>query len=189
MKRIIVIACAVVALLPGAAAAQDEQGAGSTIKTSAASGSGQAAAAQKADRPRSAMRTRANVKIDVTISDQTGNGPVEKKLLSVIAAEETWGKIRTQAAARMGDGGFQHVALNVDARPWLTATGAIQLELTVAYNPLGAGAKDTAQARPTELNQSMTIVLENGKPMLVSQAADPIMDRRIVVEVVAAILK
>lgn len=59
----------------------------------------------------------------------------------------------------------------------------------MAYNPLGAAAKDTAQARPTELNQSMTIILQEGKPMLVSQAADPIMDRKIVVEVVAAILK
>jgi len=178
MRKLFIVACAVVALMPGVAAAQNEPASGG-------------APAQKADaaRPASGLRTRTNVKIDVTISDQTGNGPVERKVVSVIAAEESWGKIRTQAATRMGDGGFQHVALNVDARPFVTASGAIQLELTVAYNPLTAVAKDTSQQRPTELNQSMTIVLQSGKPMVVSQAADPIMDRKIVVEVVAALLK
>ena len=173
MRKTMVIACAVVALLPGAVAAQKDK-----------------APAPKMELLQPpAARTRANVKVDVTISDQTGSGPVERKLVSVITAEESWGKIRTQAAARMGDGSYQHVALNVDARPWLTVTGAIQLDLTVAYNPLGAAAKDTAQTRPTELNQSMTVVLQNGKPVVVSQAADPIMDRKIIVEVVAAILK
>lgn len=185
MRTVISIACAIVLLLPAAAAAQGGQ-AGST-------GSGQAASEPPAQRPEgrqaAAPRTRSNIKIEVTISDQTGSGPVEKKVVSLIAAEESWGKIRTQASARMSDGGFQHVALNVDARPWLTSTSAIQLELTVAYNPLGAMAKDTSQMRPTELNQSMSIVLQSGKPMVVSQAADPIMDRKIVVEVVASILK
>lgn len=186
MRTVISIACAIVLLLPAAAAAQGGQ-AGS------GSGSGQAASEPPAQRPEGrqapAPRTRSNIKIEVTISDQTGSGPVEKKVVSLIAAEESWGKIRTQASARMSDGGFQHVALNVDARPWLTSTSAIQLELTVAYNPLGAMAKDTSQMRPTELNQSMSIVLQSGKPMVVSQAADPIMDRKIVVEVVASILK
>ena len=198
MKKIILAACALEMLLPGAAAAQDEQAgrssqaATSSVRTEQRNKSGGQTSSritQKTETTKSPLRTRANIKIDVTISDQTGSGPVEKKVVSVIAAEETWGKIRTQAAARMSDGGFQHVGLNVDARPWLTSTGAIQLELTVAYNPPGATAKDTPQARPTELNQSMTIILQNGKPMLVSQAADPIMDRKIVVEVVAAILK
>ena len=35
----------------------------------------------------------------------------------------------------------------------------------------------------------MTVVLQSGKPMIVSQAADPVTDRKIVVEVVATILK
>lgn len=181
MRVLVPICCAILLLLPRAAAAQADQPETASKQP----------AAQKAepDRPRPGPRTRSNVKIDVTISDQTGGGPVEKKVVSVIAAEESWGKIRTQASARMSDGGFQHVALNVDARPFLTSTSAIQLELTVAYNPLGAMAKDTSQMRPTELNQSMTVVLQSGKAMVVSQAADPIMDRKIVVEVVASILK
>lgn len=147
----------------------------------------------KAEAPRpSALRTRANVKVELTISDQTGTGPIEKKVVSLIAAEESWGKIRTQAAARPSDltaGPVMPVGLNVDARPFLTSSGAIQLELTVGYNPLDATAKDGKQLRPTELNQSMTVVLHSGKPLVISQAADPIADRKMIVEVVATVLK
>ena len=189
MRKIILAACAIVLLGLGVDAAQDAQAPVATTRQSESSGEqASTRVTQKTDASRS-PRTRANIKVDVIISDQTGSAPAEKKVVSLIAAEESWGKIRTQAVARMSDGGFLPVALNVDARPWLTNTGAIQLELTVAYNPLGAVAKDTTQTRPTELNQSMTIVLQSGKPMLVSQAADPIMDRKIVVEVVAAIIK
>ena len=140
-----------------------------------------------------AVRSRANVRVDLTISDQTGNGPVEKKQVTLIAAEESWGKIRTNAATKAQDvtagGPVTPIRLNVDARPFLNSAGAIQLELTIDYNPLGAMTKDTAQLRPTEINQSMTIVLHSGKPMIVSQAADPVTDRKIIVEVVATILK
>jgi hypothetical protein len=68
--------------------------------------------------------------------------------------------------------------------------GQIRLELTVVYSPmmLNSGA-DSAQTRPTELNQSLTVALQSGKPMVVSQAADPVTDRKIGVEVRATILK
>jgi hypothetical protein len=40
-----------------------------------------------------------------------------------------------------------------------------------------------------QLNESMTLILDSGKPTVVSQAADPISDRRIAVEVTATILR
>ena len=99
----------------------------------------------------------------------------------------------TNAATKAQDitagGPVTPIRLNVDARPFLNSAGAIQLELTIDYNPLGPMSKDTAQLRPTEINQSMTIVLQSGKPMIVSQAADPVTDRKIIVEVVATIVK
>ncbi len=70
------------------------------------------------------------------------------------------------------------------------ADGSVQLELTIGYNPLGTQVLDSAAGvRPTELNQSMTVVLQNGKPLVVSQAADPVSDRKIIVEVKATVLK
>lgn len=187
--------------LPVSAAQVDQAGAGSGT----GSGSGSAGAASssqpapataqtkvEAPRPPGTLRTRSNVKIDLTISDQTGSGPIEKKQVTLLATEETWGKIRTAAATKSTDvtaGPVTPVRLNVDARPFLTASGAIQLELTIDYNPIGGFTKESSQLRPTEINQSMTVVLQSGKPVVVSQAADPVTDRKVIVEVVATILK
>jgi hypothetical protein len=198
-SSLVVMSLSVLALLPAAAVAQDGQGVGQGIDAKAAVAMTQQNKSEAAA-PASALRARTNVKVELTISDQTGNGPVEKKTVSLIAAEESWGKIRTQATARVPEGaGAMPVGLNVDARPFLTRTGSIQLELTVAYNPLDATSAAKAagyvnpaelkQLRPTELNQSMTVVLQSGKPMVISQAADPISDRKMIVEVVATILK
>jgi hypothetical protein len=137
------------------------------------------------------LRSLSNVQIELTISDQTGKGPVEKKTVSMIAASGTWGKVRSQGMTRPNErDGWQSVTLNVDARPFLR-DGAVQLEMNISYNPLNAQTADAAQQsrRPTELNQSLTVVLQDGKPLIVSQAADPILDRRIVVEVKATIMK
>lgn len=188
------LALAFAVLLPLAAAAQDEQASGSGSGSSSQAPADKAQPQNKPEAPRAAVPipARTNVKVDLTISDQTGNGPVEKKQVTLIAAETSWGKIRTSAATKPADvtaGPFVPIRLNVDARPFLTASGAIQLELTIDYNPLSPFLKETAQLRPTEINQSMTIVLQSGKPMIISQAADPVTDRKIVVEVVATILK
>lgn len=189
--RYIILALAV-SVLPTAATGQDQA---ATTGSSAASQNASAKEQAKAEPPLKALaiRSRANVRVDLTISDQTGSGPVEKKQVTLIAAEESWGKIRTNAATKAQDitagGPVTPIRLNVDARPFLNSAGAIQLELTIDYNPLGVMTKDTAQLRPTEINQSMTIVLQSGKPMIVSQAADPVTDRKIIVEVVATILK
>jgi hypothetical protein len=39
------------------------------------------------------------------------------------------------------------------------------------------------------MNQSLTVVLQSGKPLMISQAADPVSDRKVNVEVKATILK
>ena len=41
----------------------------------------------------------------------------------------------------------------------------------------------------SSLNQRVVIILEPGKPLLLSQAADPMSDRKITVEIRATILK
>lgn len=154
------------------------------------------------DRATAAVPARTNVQIELTISDQTGSGPVEKKTVSMIAASGTWGKIRAAGVARPNSTtGNVPVGLNVDARPFLVE-GVVHLELTIGYNPLSAQSLEAydpqttgrtgmppSQVRPTELNQSLTVVLQNGKPLIVSQAADPVSDRKIIVEVKATILR
>ena len=137
------------------------------------------------------FKPQSNIQIELTITDQTGSAPVEKKTVSMISADRTWGKVRASAVAG-NERGLPPVSvgLNVDARPFVLPDGVVQVEFTIGYNPLGpAAATATPGQRPTELNQSLTVLLQNGKPLIVSQAADPISDRKIVVEVKATVLK
>ena len=101
----------------------------------------------------------------------------------MIVASGSLGKIRN-TAARIGP---TQIGLNVDARPFVSIEGPIQLELTLYYYPPQGDVKDPGM--PTELNQSLTVVLQSGKPLVVSQAADPVSDRKVVVEVKATVLK
>lgn len=132
-----------------------------------------------------------NVQVELTITDQTGSAAPEKKTVSMIVAHAAWGKIRTSAEAyqKSTQSKVVPVGLNVDARPYVGG-GQIRLELTIVYSPMMlTSTTDSAQTRPTELNQSLTVVLQSGKAMVVSQAADPVSDRKIGVEVKATILK
>jgi hypothetical protein len=177
----------VLTLVAGTARAQNEQTtSSSTTQTPAAT------TQSKSEAPRSqAFPARSNIRVDLTISDQRADGPNEKKQVSMIVSETSWGKIRTHATTRPPSptaGPNMDVALNVDARPFINAAGHIQLELVVNYNPLDETNK-AGLVRPTELNQSLTVILQSGKPLVVAQAADPMVDRKMIVEVVATILK
>jgi hypothetical protein len=39
------------------------------------------------------------------------------------------------------------------------------------------------------MNQSVTVLLESGKPLVITQAADPVSDRKVTVEVKATVLR
>ncbi|HYE89253.1 MAG TPA: hypothetical protein VEA16_23035 [Vicinamibacterales bacterium] len=138
--------------------------------------------AQAATNPRF-VRTLTNVQIELTLTDQDGSGAPGKKTVSMIVSSGNWGKIRSSSDPRMP----QVVGLNVDARPFVTMDGTVQLELTLYYYPPMSEVK--RPDRPTELNQSLTVVLSSGKPLVISQSADPGGDRKVTVEVKATVLK
>jgi hypothetical protein len=76
--------------------------------------------------------------------------------------------------------------LNVDATPRMQKDGRISLQLTVEYRP-----RETAETLDamSPITESMTVLLQSGKPLVVTQAADPSSDRRVTVEVTATVLK
>jgi hypothetical protein len=129
------------------------------------------------------VRTLTNVQVELTLTDQIGNGAPEKKIVSMIVSSGNWGKIRNTAAGV----GPVRIGLNVDARPFVSVDGPVQLELTIYYYPPQGEPKSPGV--PTELNQSLTVVLQSGKPMLISQAADPTSDRKVTIEAKATVLK
>jgi len=81
------------------------------------------------------------------------------------------------------------MSFTVDARPFVAVAGPIQLGLPVVYSPPGATTGDVVRLRPTGVNQSLTVILQSGKPLVISQAADPVGDRKIIVEAKATVLK
>lgn len=127
------------------------------------------------------VRTLTNVQVELTFSDQTGTAAPDKKTVNMVVSSGNWGKIRSTANARPAPETPLLVQLNVDARPLVAVDGPIQLELTLSYAPPGA--------QTLSINQSLTVVLQSGKPLVISQAADPISDRRVAVEVKATVLK
>ncbi len=135
-----------------------------------------------------------NVRVELTITDQRGDTPPVVKTVSMIASDRSWSRIRTGGDIRTNQGVFP-VILNVDARPWLLAkeSNKARVELTIEYRPAIPGvpmgaAPDTEKTTPN-INESLSVILEDGKPMLISQSADPVTDRRVKVEVKATILR
>jgi hypothetical protein len=142
-----------------------------------------------------------NVKVDVTIAEQTGSAAPFKKTVTVVAGEGTTASVRSQATFGPGTPS----PLNVDIVPAITPEGKIRLTVNVQYDapapPLVADASagragDTQTIRSalgnltrTELRQGITVILDSGKPLVISQSADPVGDRRVMVEVTATILK
>jgi hypothetical protein len=139
-----------------------------------------------------------NVRIDLTISDEgAGTAPL-KKTVSMTVADRESGQIRSEAYINTnipGPLGGQSVPLHVDARPSLLPDGRIKVHMTLNYNvTFASGARpptreDVVNSLKTEIREQLAFVLENGKPLVVSQSADPISDRRLTVEIKATLLK
>lgn len=128
-----------------------------------------------------------NLQVEITISDQLGTQTPDKKVVSMLVADGTFGRIRASADAQRTGLGMVGTGLNVDARPTVLEGDRILLELTVEYTPFREGGQVTQ--RPTVLNESLSVILQSGKPVTVSQAADPVTDRKMSVEVRASIVK
>ncbi len=138
-----------------------------------------------------------NIRLELTILDQTGPGEPSRKVVTMHVADRFNASIRTSGWILTKEG-RRDVNINVDARPMVLRNreGAVQVELGLAYQPTGLAAAAGNTAASAEagsaqsgLNERIVTILENGKPLVVSQAADPSLDRKISVEVKATILK
>ena len=57
------------------------------------------------------------------------------------------------------------------------------------YFPRPSGGAEEMEPGMASINERLGLIFESGKPVIVSQAADPTSDRKITVEVTATILK
>jgi hypothetical protein len=123
-----------------------------------------------------------NIRVELAITDQAGPGAPTKRTLSVIVADRHTGNVRNQGAPMQP---ARVATLNVDVTPTIIKDGTMRVQLGLEYYPAsGEGANDARS-----LNQRLTLLMESGKPLVVSQASDPASDRKLAVELTATILK
>ena len=113
-----------------------------------------------------------NIKLDLTIIDAAPATAQVRKVLVLHIADGRNGQVRSQ-----GEQGL----INIDARPQVRPDGkTILLQLTVEYRP---------DARGTLFSESLSAMVVDGKPLMLSQTVDPSGDRKVSVEVLATIQK
>jgi hypothetical protein len=144
----------------------------------AAQGRSSNATSNRPSRDDEPPRSSTNIQVEVTISDHVGSATPQKKTVSVIVADGYSGRVRSARNPTSP-------TLNVDATPRVTGDGRIWLRLILEYAP--ASSEKTPRGSP--INESLTVTLQNGKPLMVSQGADPSIERRVTVEVTGTILK
>jgi hypothetical protein len=145
-----------------------------------------------------------NIRIEVNITDQTGSNPGAKKVVTMIVGDRQNTSIRSSASvpvkmSQFNTGSptpttsytYRNVTINVDARPAiiLKEPNKIMVSFGLEYSPKSRSEPEEMEPGMASINERLGLILESGKPLIVSQAADPTSDRKITVEVTATILK
>ena len=133
------------------------------------------------------------MRVELNITEEGGGGAPVKKTVSAVVADGYNGFVREQgfAPSTNNNSPGRAVPLNLDAFPTILANGKIRLTCSIQYNA-GASASSAPAADPrsgTDIRQNLVLIVESGKSLVVSQATDPVSDRRVTVEVMATILK
>jgi hypothetical protein len=143
-----------------------------------------------APREPAAIGSNTNIRIELTITDQRAEGPAITKTVTATVSDRSMARIRTSGSVRTPLG-FREVILNVDATPQLVnVNGAskVKTSFTIEYRPVAAES-DTERSSTPAINEMLTVVLEDGKPLVISQSADPATDRKVKVEAKVTIIR
>jgi hypothetical protein len=143
-----------------------------------------------------------NIRIEVNITDQAGSGPAARKVVSMIVGDRQSTSIRSSATVpvktptiqgqvTVPSYNYRNVTINVDAHPAILYKEPNKVLVTfgLEYFPKTAGGAEEMEPGMASINERLGLILESGKTVIVSQAADPTSDRKITVEVTATILK
>jgi hypothetical protein len=178
----------------------------------------QAKPAQTTPRPQPAPAPKpvsdyeaANVRVEVTITYQAGGGAPVKRMATLTVADQGRGSLRSGNQVAVPSTTFQPVAaggaapspvtsvsyksvgLNVDANRVYIQGNKARMDLIVEFSAVDdkpTGAAGEFPSFPT-FSQSLTLVLESGKPLVVGQSSDVVdnVERKQTVEVKATILR
>jgi hypothetical protein len=124
-----------------------------------------------------------NIRFDITAIDEGASQPL-RKTMSLTLADQQSGSLRA-AVQVPGVGEFP---LNVDVTPVVQKNGKIRARITLDYRP-GTGGDGKLLTGTSSMRLAFGILLDNGQKVVAAQAADPMTDRRVSVEVTATVLK
>jgi hypothetical protein len=142
-----------------------------------------------------------NIRIDATVTESRGEQVLGRKVISVTLVDGENGAVRSSAMVPINQsndgpkawpGDFQRVPLNMDAMVRLRDDNRVHARVTLDYNrgsvDIGESGAGRA-ARENFIRQSVSVILDNGRPLIVAQSADPEGDRRVTLELKATVLK
>lgn len=132
-----------------------------------------------------------NVRIELTVTDRSGTNPPVVKSATLTLANDARGSVRSLSQVQSGASVDQvrELPLDIDAYPRIDAGGKVGLELKVDYRSIDRSDKESKFYPSAGLRFSGNIFLENGKPTLVAQSADPVSDRKVTLEAKATIIR
>lgn len=127
-----------------------------------------------------------NIRLDVSVIDQTAQGGNQPKSLMVMLVDRAMG--RTRAA-------FQDRSIAVDARPVIVEGRIrvyliIQSETSRSHFPIAVmPSTPSTEDHTLDWRNSFSLLLENGKPMVALETMDAVTKRKMSIEVKATIQK
>jgi hypothetical protein len=154
----------------------------------------------------------ANVKVEVTITYQVGNGAPVRRTATLTVADQGRGSLRAGNQIAVPSTTFQPIAsggpatnpitsisyksvgLNVDASRVSIQGNKARMDLSVEFSAVDEkGSESSAGKYPSfpTFSQNLALVLESGKPLIVGQSSDVVdnVERKQTVEVKATILR
>ncbi len=149
-----------------------------------------------------------NVKVDVTITEQSGTNAPMKKLVSFVVADGRSSGVRSttnvtylrrSSPTAIPVYNQRVLPLNVDSTVMVTPDQRVLLDLRFNYGSLQPAAQEVPTAAGGdaisldslfgEITETLSVLLSPGVPVVISRSADATSDRTVIVEVKAEILK
>lgn len=126
-----------------------------------------------------------NIRVEVKVTEQVGSKPEHSKQLSLTTADGESAQIRIQPEVATA-GPVLSAPFSVDAHPRLIDANRLLLGLSIDYNVVDATSDRGAR---NQVRSRQEVVLESGRPLVVSESTDPMTERRVTIVVTATIVK
>lgn len=138
------------------------------------------------------------VKLDVRISDQTGSAGPVVRTFTLVAATQRRSSFRSMVTLRgvvknPAEAGpppdQEQLPYYGDVTVQFVDSTRLEVSLVLNYRSLSEPLNDGNTVRGATVTETLWTIVQDGKPQVVFQAADPVLQRNISVELTATILR